>query len=168
MTALTTIGAERTTTDWRSPPIRFVELDGGCFVPLSHKLNQDGYFRKAWTTSTGKVTEMFHRFIYRAHKDLAEIPKGFEIDHVCGERGCCNPKHLRLLSRKDHLSLTNRLRYQEIHEAARLTWEAHGKPDTLTLSKMLGRDHPTVKRWHAQWVAEDEAWEVEKANMVQQ
>ena len=48
--------------DRRARPLRFVTTDCGCFVPLSHKLNPDGYFRKRWGDGPGgKVIEMFHR-----------------------------------------------------------------------------------------------------------
>lgn len=88
-------------------------MDGGCVVPVSHKLNQDGYFRKTWAVETGKkVTEMFHRFVYRAVHGLSAIPEGYEID-LCRNRACQNPEHLRLLDRPTHLDITNRVRWDD-------------------------------------------------------
>lgn len=55
---------------------------------------------------------MFHRFIWRAHNNVDKIPKGYEINHKCSNRACCNPEHLELLSRKEHLDMTNRNRYK--------------------------------------------------------
>jgi hypothetical protein len=97
--------------------IQFVEFDNGCQVPLTHRLNADGYYRRIWTEllcDSGKQErEMFHRFIYRIHNDLKEIPKGYEINHKCRNRACCNPEHLEMLSRKEHLNQTNRGRYRD-------------------------------------------------------
>lgn len=95
-------------------PMRFVELDGGCLVCLSHKLNPDGYLRKSWGSSrkpAEREMEMFHRFIFRAHKNLEAIPDGFEIDHLCFNRACCNPAHLQMLPKSQHVAETNRTRW---------------------------------------------------------
>lgn len=88
-------------------PIRFVKNDDGCYLPLSHKLNKDGYFRKRWG-SDGQV-EMFHRFIWRAHN--GEIPEGYEINHLCGCRACSNVEHLECIPGTEHTIKTNRERY---------------------------------------------------------
>lgn len=89
-----------------------MELEGGCFVPVSHTLNHDGYFRKSWGNArTGdRHTEFFHRTIYRLHNNIDAIPQGFEIDHKCRNRACANPSHLRLIDKKTHRELTNKQR----------------------------------------------------------
>lgn len=56
----------------------------GCIIPTSHKLNQDGYFRKR----TNGVLEMYHRTVWT--KANGQIPEGFEVDHKCRNRACCN------------------------------------------------------------------------------
>ena len=86
--------------------IQFVEFDGGCYVPMTHALNADGYYRRIWPN---RVYEMFHRFIWRIHN--GSIPEGFEINHKCKNRACCNPEHLETLSNYDHTVLTNKERY---------------------------------------------------------
>lgn len=97
--------------------IQFVGFDNGCQVPMTHRLNADGYYRRVWTESlcdSGELErEMFHRFIYRIHNNLKEIPKGYEINHKCRNRACCNPEHLEMLSRREHLDQTNRGRYRD-------------------------------------------------------
>ena len=41
-----------------------------------------------------------HRYYYE--KYVSVIPKGMEIDHICHNRACVNPKHLRLATRFDN------------------------------------------------------------------
>jgi len=94
----------------------FVTTESGCMVCLSHRLNTDGYLRKRWADGA----EMFHRFIYRAHK--GPIPEGHEVDHTCRNRACSNPEHLTARPRDEHLSITNRTRYAARQEHARQVW----------------------------------------------
>lgn len=100
----------------------FVTLESGCFVCLSHKTNADGYLRKTWGNArTGdRIAEMFHRFIFRAHK--GPIPEGHEVDHMCRTRACCNPDHLQAIPRPEHLEHTNRTRYADRMSAAKAWW----------------------------------------------
>lgn len=97
-------------------PMRFVTLESGCFVCLSHRPNADGYLRKSWGSSRKakeRVLEMFHRYLYRAHK--GEIPEGWEVDHMCQVRACCNPEHLQALPGPEHTAKTNRERILRRH-----------------------------------------------------
>lgn len=89
-------------------PLVFVSTEQGCFVPISHALNPDGYFRKKWGNARygNHVAEMFHRFIWRAHGN--SIPDGHEIDHKCKNRACCNVKHLQCIPGGQHASESNR------------------------------------------------------------
>lgn len=108
--------AGNTLTHPKARTLRFVTTVGGCFVCISHKLNADGYFRKRWSNGF----EMFHRFIYRAHK--GPIPDDHEIDHMCGNRACCNPDHLQALPEQEHAVLTNETRYRPRKDAAKAFW----------------------------------------------
>ena len=128
--------------------LRFVEFDGGCFVPLSHKLNQDGYFRKGWSEGD---KEMFHRFIWRAHH--GDIPEGYEIDHMCRNRACCNVKHLQVLDRTTHLVKTNKERYKDRNENAKEYW----KFNIVTPQEVAEKYDVTVDTawsWVRQWKKE--------------
>lgn len=86
-------------------PLRFIRLEGDCYIPISHKVNKDGYFRY-WLY--GNKHKFMHRIIWESW--YGEVPEGYEIDHICGTRSCCNLDHLRVLSRKNHKVLTNKTR----------------------------------------------------------
>jgi hypothetical protein len=130
--------------------MRFVEMANGCWLCLSHLPNHDGYLRKAWGTVArgSRVSEMFHRFIYRAHH--GEIPEGHEVDHECGNRGCCAPGHLRALPRTEHLILTNQTRYRAHFEKAREYWLEH-RPTGTALAEKFGVSFSIGCRWIREW-----------------
>lgn len=88
----------------------------GCITPSSHKLNQDGYFRRR----VGGSHIMYHRHVFQEANGM--IPEGFEIDHKCRNRACCNIDHLQLLSGHEHAVKTNSERYADRKEAARVYW----------------------------------------------
>jgi len=137
-------------SDHRSRPLRFERLATGCFVPVSHQLNPDGYYRKSRKVGDHMVSEMFHRFIFRAHHKLDEIPSGLEIDHLCGVRCCCNVNHLQMLPRAEHLEATNRERYALKHCAAQLFWRWTQCSGT-ELGKQFGVTPSTGCRWIREW-----------------
>ena len=41
-----------------------------------------------------------HRMMYQAF--VGGIQPGLEVDHICRNRGCCNPEHLRATTRKQN------------------------------------------------------------------
>lgn len=45
----------------------------------------------------GKRVDYSHRVVYRLLG--IEIPAGLEVDHVCRNRPCCNPAHLRFVTK---------------------------------------------------------------------
>ena len=66
--------------------LRYYTDEFGCWVPISHARDADGY-----VLYKGK----------RAHQVMYErvngrIPKGMVVRHTCnrGHEGCCNPEHL--------------------------------------------------------------------------
>lgn len=76
-------------------------LENGCIVPTSHKLNNDGYFRKV---INGKH-KMYHRYVYE--QEHGSIPDGYEIDHKCKNRSCCNVDHLQRMLSSEHRAKDN-------------------------------------------------------------
>lgn len=55
----------------------------------------------------GKRPEQAHRVFYRLF--VCEIPDGCEIDHVCRNRGCVNPDHLRAVPHKENMRVSGAL-----------------------------------------------------------
>lgn len=90
--------------------LRFHTMPTGCIVCVSHKRDKDGYFRYSIGSSRKgeKVAFMFHRFVWEnVH---GKIPEGYEIDHLCLNRGCCNVEHLQCIPKREHVIKTNRER----------------------------------------------------------
>ena len=68
-----------------------------CWNWLGNK-NGNGYgqFKKF-----GKVIRL-HKFSYEFFKGI--VPLGLEIDHLCRNRACFNPKHLESVTHKENMS----------------------------------------------------------------
>jgi hypothetical protein len=73
-----------------------VEKDAECWKWTGSHARGYGYL---WTAGRKRVYA--HRISYTlAH---GEIPEGAMVDHICHNRGCVNPDHLRLASNKQNL-----------------------------------------------------------------
>lgn len=131
----------------------FVTLENGCMVCLSHLTNQDGYLRKSWGSSrkAGRVLEMFHRFIFRAHK--GEIPEDYEVDHLCKNRACANPDHLQAIPGDVHAVETNRNRYHGRKTQAYEYWKEN-RPTGVSLAEAFGVSFSSACEWIRQWKKE--------------
>lgn len=98
------------------------EVQGDCIICVSHRPNQDGYIR-IWVGSNNiPPQEMLHRTMWK--QVHGEIPDGYEVDHICRERKCCNVKHLQLLTISEHKTKTNLERYADRTRLIKLAIEA--------------------------------------------
>jgi hypothetical protein len=118
----------------------------GCIIPTSHKLNKDGYFRRRLPI-TGEYV-MFHR--YQWEQENGKIPEGFEIEHKCKNRACCNLEHLECIDGSEHAILTNSTRYAERLEAAHKYWLETGCRG-VDLFRVFGVTHSCACRWIRGW-----------------
>lgn len=128
----------------RSVPIKFKTTEEGCYIPTTHKLNEDGYFRKSWRVEGKNVLEFFHRFIYRVH--YGDIPEGHEVDHMCRNRACSNPEHLQLLTISNHKAKTNTERSALRIAEARRHWLKY-RCTGVALGREFGASSGTGCRW---------------------
>jgi hypothetical protein len=72
-------------------------VEGDCVECVSHKPNWKDY---GWLAVRGTKY-----WLHRLSWELANgspIPEGYQVDHVCRNRKCINPKHLQLLSAGSH------------------------------------------------------------------
>ncbi len=125
------------TRTWGSNP-------AGCVFVTNRALNQDGYYR----VNVNGVLVMYHRLVWE--RACGAIPQGYEVDHTCRNRACCNIRHLQLLTRADHLDKTNRERYAARHEEAYAYWLKH-KPTGVALAARYSVTFSTGCRWIREW-----------------
>ena len=84
---------------------------------------RNGYGAFTITLSKGSYRPSYaHRIAYKLLK--GEIPTNLQIDHLCRNRACVNPKHMELVTRKENL----RRGYSPQAINARKTHCVHGHP----------------------------------------
>lgn len=80
---------------------RFVDFDGDCWEWMGwrHKHGYGGI-------GIGSKADGTNRNVYAhrlAYEVLVEsIPEGFDIDHLCMNRGCINPDHLEAVTHQEN------------------------------------------------------------------
>lgn len=136
----------------RQPFILFVSTDKGCIVPLSHKLNADGYFRTVDFRYKGRGHApkiMYHRYIWETAKGA--IPAGYEIDHLCRNRACCNIEHLQCIPIGEHKKKHNSTRYAERQNKAYKYWLEHSNISGTKLGALFDVSFGTACKWVRKW-----------------
>lgn len=77
-----------------------VDKSGDCWVWRA-SCYHDGYGEFRLTINGRKTSRRAHRMAYEYL--VGPIPEGMAIDHLCFNRRCCRPDHLRLASWKQNL-----------------------------------------------------------------
>lgn len=75
---------------------RCVRDANGCLVS-TYSTASHGYAQIGWQDQSGRHVVLCHRAAWVHHHGV-QIPDGMTIDHLCKNRRCVNPDHLRLLS----------------------------------------------------------------------
>lgn len=119
--------------------------ENGCITPSSHKLNKDGYFRK---DVGNRNYVMYHRFVYEITNGT--IPEGYEINHKCKNRACCNIEHLECINGSDHAVLTNTSRYSDRLKEAESLWR-NSAYSAKMLSERFCVSNSCAHRWIRVW-----------------
>lgn len=125
------------------------QIETGCIITISHKLNKDGYFRKY----NGVRLEMYHRTVWEAEN--GDIPKGYEIDHQCKNRACCNVEHLQLLTSSEHRTKDNTGRNKDRKEQAYLYWVHNPDVSGSQLARVFEVSFGTGCKWIVEFKLED-------------
>jgi len=63
-------------------------------------LDKDGYGRIHWREDGVRHTTTAHRYFYEEF--VGPVPEGMQLDHLCRNRGCCNPDHLEPVTGKEN------------------------------------------------------------------
>jgi len=93
---------------------RFREHDHGyisqCHIPLKRSgedcaLDRDGYSR---ASTVGAGSNRMHRRVYESLH--GQVPAGMVLDHLCGNRACCNPAHLEAVTQAVNVRRSHRAR----------------------------------------------------------
>lgn len=127
-----------------------VTTESGCIVPVSHRLNHDGYFRKQVCVDGKLRPMMYHR--YRWELVHGRIPDGYEVDHLCKTRSCCNVEHLQLLLSTEHRTKDNKGRHSDKKAMAYGIWLQQNKSITgQALSELVGVSCSSACRWVREW-----------------
>jgi len=83
------------------------ERETGCLISL-YAPGSHGYPAISWNVDGIKVTTVAHRIAWVA--EFGSIPPNQTVDHMCHERACVEPTHLRLLSRERNARYAARTR----------------------------------------------------------
>ncbi len=81
-----------------------------CIDPPKGYNTKDGYVR-VLDKPRGQGGRLFMRHRVAWEEVHGAIPEGYEIDHMCKNRRCCNVEHLQMLTRSEHRAKDNAERY---------------------------------------------------------
>lgn len=103
------LGMKPTVNRFRVPKTRIVipprvaeraatryKVEGECWIS-TYSTASHGYAQIGWQDGDYRQAVTAHRAAWVYHNEK-QIPDGHTVDHMCKNRKCVNPKHLRVLS----------------------------------------------------------------------
>lgn len=79
-------------------------LDDGCWISR-YSVASHGYAQIGWTENGRTRMVLAHRAAWVSA--FGQVPLGVTLDHLCKERRCVNPGHLRMLSNYENARRNN-------------------------------------------------------------
>lgn len=103
---------------------RYEVGEGGCWNWLGN-IDRNGYGRCKWMNRQAHAHRVF--FIHR----YGDVPEGREVHHVCRNRRCVNPDHLRAVTRAENTQdgASAKLTPDDVREIRRVMKELCDKYD---------------------------------------
>ena len=130
--------------------VRCVKAANGCLIS-TYSVASHGYAQIGWTDKDGgHYMVLCHRAAWVHHHGM-QIPDGMTIDHLCKNRQCVNPDHLRLLSNFENARRTNGDDWplgvcKHWHPNARLKRKKSGRWECQDCRRMYSEQHRNRKR----------------------
>ena len=130
--------------------VRCVKAANGCLIS-TYSVASHGYAQIGWTDKDGgHYMVLCHRAAWVHHHGM-QIPDGMTIDHLCKNRQCVNPDHLRLLSNFENARRTNGDDWplgvcKHGHPNARLKRRKSGRWECQDCRRMYSGQHRSRKR----------------------
>ena len=124
-----------------------VDLDTGCWI-WQRARTTAGY---GTLTVDGK-TQYAHRVYYEGY--VADIPQGFDLDHLCRNPACCNPDHLEAVTHAENMRRSRRPICQRGHPltAGNVYVAPDGERQCRECNRIRARAR--VRQWAANFKAE--------------
>lgn len=113
-------------------------LDTPCLI-WTGRTTPDGYA----LLSIKGTDVLVHRYVYSVY--VADIPDGYDIDHLCMRRACINPDHLEPVTHAENVSRSARMRTRcrNNHEYVEGSYRMRGN---TRVCKICARDRKRKER----------------------
>ena len=104
-----------------------------------YRTNENDYFRH----SLGKTTLLLHRYVWEKHN--CEIPEGYEIHHIDGDKANNDISNLQLISAHDH-----RMLHGERLTEEECKWKRQNIKNTAVPKAVEWHKSDEGREWHKQ------------------